>query len=77
MSRIMTVFPNAYTLGLTTYCFTSGLLCTNQSSFYCFSYLHCPHYCNTVARLLRNIRHPPDPPFVCHTPYNIDNGNIV
>jgi len=30
------------------------------------SHLHCPHYCNTMARLLRNIRRPTDPPFVCH-----------
>jgi len=40
------------------------------------SHLHCPHYCNTCARLLRNIRLP-GPPFVCHTPYNIGNANIV
>jgi len=24
-------------------------------------HLHCPHYCNTIAPLLRNIRRPPDP----------------
>jgi len=41
------------------------------------SHLYCSHYCNTIARLLRNIRCPPDPPFACHTPYNIANGNIV
>jgi len=41
------------------------------------SYLHCPHYCNTIARLLRNIRRPSDPPFVCHTKHNIGNNNIV
>ena len=35
------------------------------------------HYCNTIARLMRNIRPPPDPPYVCHTPYNIGGGNIV
>jgi len=34
-------------------------------------------YCNTIARLLRNIRPPTDAPFVCHTPYNIGDGNIV
>jgi len=27
-------------------------------------HLHCPHYCNSIARLLRNIRRPPDSPFV-------------
>ena len=26
-------------------------------------------YFNTIARALRNIRPPTDPPFVCHTPY--------
>jgi len=39
--------------------------------------LQYPHYCNTIARLLRNIWPPPDPPFICHTPYNIGNDNIV
>ena len=34
-------------------------------------------YCNTIARLLRNIRPPTDPPFVCHTLYSIGDGNIV
>ena len=28
-------------------------------------------------RVLCNIRPPPDHPFVCHTQYNIRNGNIV
>jgi len=40
-------------------------------------YLHCPHYCNTITRLLRNIRRPPDLPCVCHTPYTMGNSNIV
>ena len=35
------------------------------------SHLHRPHYCNTGVRPLRNIRRPPAPPLVCHTPYNI------
>jgi len=34
-------------------------------------------YCKTIARLLRNIRPPSDPPCVCHVPYNIGNNNIV
>jgi len=46
-------------------------------SFIAHSHLHCPHYCNAIARLLRNIRRPPDPPFVCHAHYHIGNGNIV
>jgi len=41
------------------------------------SHLHFPYYCNTIARLLRNMRRPPDPPCVCITPYNIGDGNIV
>ena len=36
---------------------------------------------HTIAMLLRDYcviyDSPPDPPFVCHTPYNIGNGNIV
>jgi len=54
------------------------LSCTNQSFFYCPSpYLYCPHYCNTIERLLRNMRPPPDSFFVCHTAYNIGIGNSV
>jgi len=34
-------------------------------------------YCNTIARPLRNIRPPTDPFSLCHTPYNIGDGNIV
>ena len=34
-------------------------------------------FCNTIARLLRNIRPPTDPPSVCHTLYTIGDGNIV
>ena len=30
-------------------------------SFIAHSHLHCPHYCNAIARLLRNIRRPPTP----------------
>ena len=33
--------------------------------------------CNTIARALRNIRPPTDPPCVYHTPYNIVDSNIV
>ena len=38
---------------------------------------HYPHYCNTIARLLRNIGSPPDPPYICHTIYNIGHDNIL
>ena len=34
-------------------------------------------YCNTIAPLLRKIRPLTAPPFVCHTPYDIGDGNIV
>ena len=34
-------------------------------------------YCNTIARPFRNILPRTDPPSVCHTPYNIGDGNIV
>ena len=40
-------------------------------------HLHCPHGCNTIAVLLRNIRAPLRPPFLCHTPYDIVHSNIV
>jgi len=44
--------------------------------FFAPPHLHYPDHCNSVARLLRNIRIPPDPP--CgHTLYTIGNGNIV
>jgi len=34
-------------------------------------------YCNPIVRSLRNIRPVTDPSCVCHTPYNIGDGNIV
>ena len=39
--------------------------------------LHCPDFCNTITRLLGNMRPRPDPLFVSNTPYNIGNNNIV
>jgi len=41
------------------------------------AHLHYPHYCNTIARLVRNTRPPPDPLWLCHTPYHICNYNIM
>ena len=38
--------------------------------------LHCLHCNSTIARLLGNIRLPPNTPFVCHTSNNIGNNNI-
>jgi len=34
-------------------------------------------YFNSISGLLRNIRPPTDRPCLCHTPYNIGDGNIV
>jgi len=39
--------------------------------------LQCSHCCNTIARLLGNIRPRLDLPLVCHTPNNIGNNHIV
>ena len=51
-------------LAFTRYCFTSRLLCTNQSSNdRPPAHLHCSHYFNTIASLLRNIRRPPPAPW--------------
>ena len=38
--------------------------------------LHNLRYCNTIARPLRNIRPAIDLLFVCHTSYNIGDGNL-
>ena len=46
-------------------------------SFITSAHLCYPHYCNAIARLLRNIRRTTDPPPLCYTPYNIGDGNIV
>jgi len=50
-----------WALAFTRYCFTLRLTCTNQSSFYSPPHPHCPHYCTTSTRLLRNTRPPFDP----------------
>jgi len=62
---------------VTCFSLTSMLLCTNQPSLLCPPRLYCPHCCNTIARLLRNIRPPRPPLLVCHTPYHISNKKIV
>ena len=64
-------------LAFTRYCFASKLYCESQSSLYCPPHLQSLPYCDTIARPLRNIRPSTDPPFACHTPYNIGDGNIV
>jgi len=61
--RIARVNPNPNqarrsSLAFTRYCFTSRLMCTNQSSFIASLHPHCPHYCNMIARLLGSIRLP-------------------
>jgi len=61
---------DAVNLAYTRYCFTSRLLCTNQSSLHCPSHLHRPHGCDIIAILLRNSRPPSDPPCSRRTSYN-------
>ena len=39
--------------------------------------LHCPHCCNTIARLMGNIRPPLQPPFCMPYTIHIGNNNIV
>jgi len=60
-----TLFPLAFTR----YLFTPKLSCTSQSSCYCPLHQHCSRYCNTFARLTRNIRPPARPPLCM--PYTI------
>jgi len=55
----------------TRYSFTPTLSRAIKPSWYCPLHLHSSHFCNSIVRLLRTIRPPPDPPCVCHTPYNI------
>jgi len=66
-------------LACTRYSFTPKLSCTSRSSLYCPLHLHCSHSCSTIARLMRDIRPPSDPPCVCHTAYTntIGQENIV
>jgi len=52
-------------LAFTRYSFTSTLLCRATHHFIPLPRLECPHYCTTIALLLRDIRPPTDPPSVC------------
>ena len=61
-------------LALTRYSFTPTYSCTSQSSFYRPLHLHCSHYCNTNARLMRYIRPPPPVVYAIH---HTILGNIV
>jgi len=63
-------------LAFTRCSFTPKLSRTKQSPLYCPLHLHCSPDCNTITRLMRNIRPQPDPPCVFHTPYKIGSGNI-
>jgi len=66
------------TLAFTRYCFTSQLYGGSRSSLHCPPpHQQRPPYCNTIGRPLRNIRPATDPPCLCHTSYNIGDGNIV
>jgi len=65
-------------LAFTRYSFTSSRLCTNQSAFHSSGPSALPtllqYYCMPIAQYTTPS---PDLPFVCHTPYNIGNNNIV
>ena len=65
-------------LAFTRYSITSRLLCTNQPSFHSPCLPALPtlvhYYCTPIAQYTPP---PTDPPFVCHTPYNIGDANIV
>ena len=50
----------SFTVAFKIYCFTSSRVCTHQSSFPP-ARLHCPHCCNTIARLLGSVRTFPTP----------------
>jgi len=76
------MFPFSFRLGLSLYKILFHIRALVWESIILVFVLPPPHlqslpYCNTIARLLRNIRPPTDPPFVCHTPYNIGGGNVV
>ena len=71
--RGLVIPPNLYKLLFR----FKALYCVSPSSCYAPSFLQRLTYCNTIARLLRNIRLSTDPPVVCHTPYNIGDDNIV
>ena len=66
-----TLLPYPTPLAFTSNCSTSSRLCTNQSSIHSSGSLHCPHCCNTIARLLGKVRPSTGPP-LC-TPYTIAN----
>ena len=58
-------------LGFTRYSFTPNISSTSQSSCDCPLHLHCSHYCNTIARPMRNIRALTRPPL--RMPYTIQH----
>jgi len=57
-----TLADAAAILAFKRYWITSRLLCTNQPSFHHRANLHCPPWCNTIARLLGSIHPRPRPP---------------
>jgi len=69
--------PAPRRLAFTRYSFTPERSFTSSPSFYFPLHLYCSHDCNAFARLMCNIRPPPDPPCVCNSLYNIGNNNIV
>jgi len=59
------------------YCLHLVVCARVNRPFFFSARLHCPHCCNTIARILGNLRPPFDLPLVCHTPYQIGNNNMV
>jgi len=67
----------AHSLAFTRYCIASHFIVGVNHPFIAPPHLHSLPYCNAIARPLRNTGPSNDPPFVCHTSYNIGDGTIV
>ena len=64
-------------LAFAIYCFISIFMVGVNLPFIAPPLLQSLPYCITIARPLRNIRPATDSFFLCNTPYNIGDGNIV
>jgi len=71
------VSVSAPSLSFTRYCFPLVVCARVDRPFILPARLYCPHCCNTIVRLLGNIRPLLDLPLVCVTQYSIGNNNIV
>jgi len=77
MSTRPTISNTVLNLASTRYCLLLVVCARVNRPFIRPARLHCPHFCNTIARLFGNIRPPLDLPLVSHTLYQIGNNNIV